>query len=74
MSNCYTNTLNKLCAISYAVALANVIRVLNWLLSVSGLTAALQSEGKKTPEVEAQHFIHIEARVIVCLSQVFVKF
>lgn len=50
MSNWCTNTLNKLWAISYAVALANVIRMLNWLFPVSGLDIMLKCEEKKTSE------------------------
>lgn len=73
MSNCCTNTLNKLWAISYAVALANVIRMLNWLFSVSGLDIMLKCEEKKTSEMKVQCLIYIEARVTIFLSLIWRK-
>lgn len=65
VSNCCTNTLNKLWAISYAVALANVIMMLNWLFSVS-----LKYEEKKTSETKVQCLISIEEWVTIFLSQI----
>lgn len=70
MSNCCTNTSNKLWAISYAVALANVIRILNWLFSVSGLAIMLKCKEKKTSETKVQCLIYSEAWVTIFLSQI----